>query len=281
MCQAYQFDKDTKCHVGAGTTGKDCDSDRTLDQVNGQMLQHGSIEILIDTKAPGGDAKPFRIMGLTNLGEMTVKNVDGKIDHADATKHCKYRCYADISCQFWQYSKTDGCWHGVAAGPDDFTDARMETVNLAGFIDGQLAMWRESGIFADEEKLKIASITPSWAAVGDSVEITIEGNALESVSKVTVGGEPVKDFQTAEDGKSITATLPKNLKENLYNVEIEATGMNTSTLLNGLRIGGDEPQSDAQEAGCSARPQTSPTRGLVLVGLMGLLFGLRRRSSAV
>jgi DNA-binding protein YbaB len=148
---------------------------------------------------------------------------------------------------------------------------------VAGFIDGELAMWRETGIFGDEQKLALKSVTPSWTEKGEAVEVTIEGNALQSVKKVTVGGTVV-EHDTSDDGKTLTAKVPSTLKEGLHNVEVESTGMNTATLINGMRIGGDEPSMAAKSSGCSARPTGSPLGGLALLSMIGVVLGLRRRA---
>jgi hypothetical protein len=167
---------------------------------------------------------------------------------------------------------------GVVMDSDFSGDDRLV---VAGFIDGELAMWRESGILADEQKLTIKSVIPSSGAKGESFEITIEGNALQSVKKVTIGSVVV-EHESSDDGKMITAQVPGTLKESVHNVEVESSGLNTATLINGIRIGMEdivEGKKDVSKkaSGCSSRPSVTPIGGLALMSLMGVLLGLRRR----
>ena len=160
----------------------------------------------------------------------------------------------------------------AAKGRDHGRDCGVDRYLVAGFIDGELAMWRESGIFGDDEKIKVGSVSPSRADVGEA-EINVEGNS-ESVSKMTVGGLPVTDLNVASDGKSITAKIPAD-QEGLYNVEVEGTGMNSS-IDQRMRVG-PEVESNAPEqasSGCASVSSISPIGGLSLAGLIGLMIGL-------
>jgi len=80
-----------KCHQPAGSgTG--------LIPTRGQRLGHGTYRVLANIAG-------MQIKGLVQTFDSTVYP-----DWTEGAKHCKFECRSYLLCQFWQYSRTYGCY---------------------------------------------------------------------------------------------------------------------------------------------------------------------------
>lgn len=79
-----------KCNQPAGGNG--------LVPTRGQRIAHGTFRVLANIAG-------MQIKGLVQTFDSTVY-----MDWQEGAKHCKFECRSFLLCQFWQYSKTYGCY---------------------------------------------------------------------------------------------------------------------------------------------------------------------------
>eukprot|EP00747_Dinoflagellata_sp_TGD_P164753 gnl/TRDRNA2_/TRDRNA2_185114_c0_seq1.p1 gnl/TRDRNA2_/TRDRNA2_185114_c0~~gnl/TRDRNA2_/TRDRNA2_185114_c0_seq1.p1 ORF type:complete len:387 (-),score=64.35 gnl/TRDRNA2_/TRDRNA2_185114_c0_seq1:123-1283(-) len=108
MCATWQYNTDTGCHVGGGfAEGNDCDALRTsFPNLGGQRIVHGQAVVLLNLKADG--AKQWKDEKAVFVGKF--KKGTEVIPDEEGIKHCKGHCEADITCEFWWYFKSEGCY---------------------------------------------------------------------------------------------------------------------------------------------------------------------------
>jgi len=97
LCSTWQTGLYGECWQGVG---QNCFVRESFSPGGAQRLQHGEVRKLMDLAG-------WQIVGL-------FKNFDNGnnffLRDLDAVMACKFVCYSDIRCQFWQYSPKYGCY---------------------------------------------------------------------------------------------------------------------------------------------------------------------------
>jgi len=97
FCSIWQYNNATQCWQGIGRACDDGAGTLAIEVQAAERLQHGRVTVLKDMKG-------WDVSGLQGIGSWTTRNTTG--GNAEA---CKFWCYSNIKCQFWQYGSS-GCW---------------------------------------------------------------------------------------------------------------------------------------------------------------------------
>merc|ERR1740139_242719 len=86
------------CFLGIGY---DCKADRGTgwDNVTSEAIQRGEVKVLAKLNT-------VQVNHLTKIFDEKLYGDESKL----AASHCKKSCYATLTCNYWQYYTSTGCW---------------------------------------------------------------------------------------------------------------------------------------------------------------------------
>eukprot|EP00437_Effrenium_voratum_P026933 CAMPEP_0181411492 /NCGR_PEP_ID=MMETSP1110-20121109/7905_1 /TAXON_ID=174948 /ORGANISM="Symbiodinium sp., Strain CCMP421" /LENGTH=475 /DNA_ID=CAMNT_0023534117 /DNA_START=48 /DNA_END=1472 /DNA_ORIENTATION=+ len=150
-----------------GMLGTNCygDDENVLTPVRAQRLQHGTYRVLMQVAG-------VQILGLHNSFGGTVYS-----NWEDGAKHCKLECRSFLLCQFWQYSKTYGCFlempqKGMVGYPLT-TTGTFRSVNLHSEAAADIV----AGEMIQHNCIGLMSPIPTATPVAKEVSLVVPGFA--------------------------------------------------------------------------------------------------------
>ena len=156
--------------------GKNCYGGKGPVPVRAQRLQHGTYRVLMQTTG-------VQVLGLHNsFGGTVFKTWE------EGAKHCKYECRSFLLCQFWQYSKTYGCFLEIpsegtvgypltTSGP--FRSVRLDSEAAADVVAGEML---QHNCVGDVSPL------PTAMPTGNEVKLVVPGMGPTDVPATAAAG---------------------------------------------------------------------------------------------
>ncbi|CAE7573933.1 unnamed protein product [Symbiodinium necroappetens] len=161
-----------------GMLGTNCYNGNGPTPVRAQRLQHGTYRVLMQTTG-------VQVLGLHNSFGGTVYKT-----WEEGAQHCKFECRSFLLCQFWQYSKTYGCYleipsEGVVGYPlttsGPFQSVRLDSEAAADVVAGEML---QHNCVGDMSPL------PTAMPTGNEVHLVVPGMESPSTETSTQGGWP-------------------------------------------------------------------------------------------
>jgi len=161
-----------------GMLGTNCYNGNGPTPVRAQRLQHGTYRVLMQTTG-------VQVLGLHNSFGGTVYKT-----WEEGAQHCKYECRSFLLCQFWQYSKTYGCYleipsEGVVGYPlttsGPFRSVRLDSEAAADVVAGEML---QHNCVGDMSPL------PTAMPTGNEVQLVVPGMEPAATQTSTQGGWP-------------------------------------------------------------------------------------------
>lgn len=167
-CPSWQVGLYDWCYHGLGN---ECFVREKFSPIAAQRFQHGEVRKLMDLAG-------WQVIGLTR---QFVDDQGYFQDQHDAIDACKWMCYSDIGCQFWQYTPSYGCW--IEDPWQDFGPGYPLTLDYAyrstefalDCIAGEMIMHycpeshSVSSVHVECEKLSVKYVSPDGAWEDDKV----------------------------------------------------------------------------------------------------------------
>mmetsp|Transcript_61601 Transcript_61601/g.144409 ORF Transcript_61601/g.144409 Transcript_61601/m.144409 type:complete len:490 (+) Transcript_61601:61-1530(+) len=151
-----------------GMLGTNCYTGKGPVPVRAQRLQHGTYRVLMQTTG-------VQVLGLHTSFGGTVFNT-----WEEGAEHCKFECRSFLLCQYWQYSKTYGCYlemptEGTVGYPlttsGPFRSVRKDSEAAADVVAGEML---QHNCVGDMSPLPTAMPTPG------EVKLVVPGVGITS-----------------------------------------------------------------------------------------------------